>query len=200
MQQKNTNEITVFIVDDDTQIRQSLQWLFESMHFSVKCYNSASNFLDNYSPLFRGCLILDVRMPNMSGLELLEELKSRNNHLPVIIITGHGDVPMAVRAMKAGAIDFISKPFNDQELLEKIQHAILKNTKNVAIDTSKYLASLTARERDVLNLVIDGKKNKQISEELGIAISTVQLHRAKVMEKMHVKNIAQLVKICLLTP
>lgn len=192
------SEPTVFVVDDDPEIRRALQWLFESVELNVRCYDSASAFLEDYNDSLRGCLLADVRMPGVSGLELLEQLKLHKNRLPVIVITGHGDVPMAVRAMKAGAIDFVTKPFNDQQLLEQIQNIIVQETRSIPAssnkDVTQLLASLTLRERQVLDLVVEGKLNKQIADELEIALSTVEIHRARVMKKMNARNLAQLIK------
>ena len=174
MTKADTMKPTIFVVDDDPKIRDALQWLFESIHLNVVLFESALAFLEPYDEHRRGCLIIDVRMPGMSGLELLEHLKIKKNTLPVIVITGHGDIPMAVRAMKAGAIDFILKPFNDQYLLEQIQKALVHDLRQPVSATNEPLnacfASLTAREHDVMALVVSGKLNKQIASELGIVI------------------------------
>jgi two-component system response regulator FixJ len=192
-------EPTVFVVDDNNSICQALEWLFSSINLNVKTFNCPLLFLKEYNPMKRGCIVIDVRMPGMSGLELVERLKALHNRLPIIVITGHGDIPMAVRAMKAGAIDFISKPFNDQYLLEQIQYAIKKNVADCMTDSceniSGKISSLTYRERQIFDLIIQGQLNKQIAIKLNIAMSTVELHRARVMKKMQVKTLAQLVKI-----
>lgn len=191
-------ENTVFVIDDDPGIRDALQWLFESVHVPVKTYATATSFFSGYCSSLRGCLILDVRMPGMSGLELLEQLKLRKNHLPIIVITGHGDIPMAVRAMKAGATDFISKPFNDQYLLDQIQKAFNQRQSHADTLSNEKIAacfeSLTSRERDIIALIAEGKLNKQIAQELNIALSTVEIHRSRVMQKMQAKTLAQLIK------
>jgi len=193
---------TVFVVDDDPKICEALQWLLESVNLKVKTFGSAIDFLKQYNSSQQGCLIIDVRMPGMSGLELLDQLKLQKNHIPVIVITGHGDIPMAVRAMKAGAMDFISKPFNDQHLLDQIQKALnQKMPSSVPIldeRIRKRFASLTPREHEVMLLVVAGKLNKQIAHELGLALSTVELHRSRVMQKMETKTLADLIKAYLL--
>jgi len=199
MKDKKDNEPIIFIIDDDLNIRQALQWLFESVCMKVETYENAINFLEIYNPNAHGCIVADIRMSGMSGLELLEQLKLRRNHLPVILITGHGDIPMAVRAMKAGALDFISKPFNDQYLLEQVQKALAQarqpfNQKSLNIIIERY-DSLTVREREIMKMVTVGKLNKQIGHELNIAISTVELHRSHVMQKMQAKSVAELVKL-----
>lgn len=195
------NNATVYIVDDDPQICKSFRWLFESVNLKVETYENAKNFLDNYNETQNGCLITDVRMPIMSGIELLEHLNTKNNQLAVIIITGYGDIPMAVRAMKAGAYDFILKPVNHQDLLEVTQKCLKKNQITIPrpqSDFSERLNSLTKREKQIMDLVIEGKLNKQIAYDLNISISTVEAHRAKVMKKMHTKTLADLIKINLI--
>lgn len=190
---------TIFIVDDDLETRNSLSWLMESVKLSTETFNSAIDFLKNYDPARIGCVLLDIRMPEMSGLELLDTLNAMNNRLPIIVITGHGDLPMAVRAMKSGAIDFILKPFNAQQLIEQIQKAIVQNANNVKLFSYKTVisdfATLTLRESTVMNLIVEGKLNKEIAQELQIAVSTVEIHRSRVMKKMHAKNITQLVRM-----
>jgi len=190
---------TVFVIDDDQALCQSLRWLLESVGLQVETYNSGTSFLEKYDAERRGCLLIDIRMPGMSGLELQEQLISRHNLIPIIFITGHGDVPMAVRAMKAGAVDFITKPFNDQLLLELIQKAIAQDLNRPDIHQQRQYAErmgqLTTRELEIMKLVVNGKLNKVIAHELGISIKTVELHRAHVMQKMQVKSLAELVKI-----
>lgn len=196
-----TSDKIVFVVDDDPKVCEALQWLLESVGLKSKIFLSATAFLKNYNPEQQGCVIIDVRMPGMSGLELLDQLKLQKKHLPVIIITGHGDIPMAVRAMKAGAMDFILKPFNDQHLLDQIQKAL--NHKTAYIDSennekvAKLFATLSVRESEVMFLVISGKLNKQIAHELGLALSTVELYRSRVMLKMKAKTIVDLIRTCL---
>ncbi len=194
-------DAAVFVVDDDPVICQSFRWLFESVNIPVRTYESAKDFLDCYSCKQKGCLIIDVRMPVMSGLELLEHLNTLRNQLSVIMITGYGDIPMAVRAMKAGATDFILKPVNHQHLLEITQKCLKKthiHSFHSQPDFYERLHRLTKRERQVMDLVIEGKLNKQIAHELDISISTVEVHRANVMRKMETKTLAELIKINLL--
>ncbi len=194
----NSNNQTIFIVDDDLNVCNALRWLFESVHFKVETYTSALAFLDHYHCNRQGCLIADVRMPIMSGLELLEHLNLQKNRLPVIIITGYGDIPMAIRAMKLGAIDFVLKPFNDQCLLEIVQKLPMQSVDTDTIEhVNKRIDRLSERERQVIDLILEGNLNKQIAHELSISISTVEAHRASIMRKMQAKNLAQLIKLCL---
>jgi two-component system, LuxR family, response regulator FixJ len=196
---------TVFIVDDDNELCQSLQFLLESVGLTVKIFNNGHDFLATFQPAQTGCILLDIRMPLMSGLELQEQLTLRQNTLPIIFMTGHGDVPMAVRAMKAGAFDFLTKPFNDQTMLDQIQKAIAQHQK-LASNTQQHLnahtgfKSLTSREREVLQLIVQGKLNKEIAYELNISAKTVELHRAHVMQKMQAATVAELVRLYLLVP
>jgi FixJ family two-component response regulator len=196
-----TSEPTVFIVDDDQVMRDSLRWLLESLKLNVETYASAKDFLSTYDPVHPGCLLLDVRMPDISGLQLQEILAARKIRIPVILITGHGDISMAVRAMKAGAFDFIEKPFNDQALLERIQLGLATDARlrREAMEREKAvkrIGSLTPRENEVLDKVVSGKSNKLIAAELGISIKTVEVHRARVMEKMSVTSVAELTALC----
>lgn len=191
---------TVFVVDDDQAMRSSLQWLIESVGLNVECFDSAEGFLDSYYPGRPGCLLLDVRMPGMSGLELQDYLKNNEIRIPVIIITGHGDVPMSVRAMKAGAIDFIEKPFNDEMLLDSIRNALSldedqRDLQAEMAELASRLAHLTPREHEVMNMVTNGKSNKEIANTLGVSAKTVEAHRAKVMEKMQAQSLAELVRM-----
>ena len=190
---------TVFVVDDDPEICKSFQWLFESINLPVQTYKNAKDFLGSYTNQ-PGCLIIDVRMPIMSGLELLEQLNSSHTQLPVIIITGYGDISMAIRAMKAGAEDFILKPVNHQNLLEVTQKCLkkIKNNSQYQAIVHDRIKSLTKREKEVMDLVVEGKLNKQIAYELNISISTVEVHRANVMRKMEAKSLAELIKINLM--
>ncbi len=192
------NNRTLIIVDDDTNICDSLRCLFESVHFVVETYTSAHSFLEkyNYNHYKQGCIIIDVRMPIMSGLELLEHLKLNKNRLPIIMITGYGDIPMAIRAMKLGARDFILKPFNEQCLLEAVQCQTSRsaNTNTIEHITDR-VNCLSDRERQVIDLISAGKLNKEIAYELSISISTVEVHRANIMRKMQAKNLAQLIKL-----
>jgi FixJ family two-component response regulator len=193
---------TVFVVDDDPAMRSSLRWLIESVGLSVVTCANAREFLDLYRPEQPGCLLLDVRMPGMSGLDLQAELGFRSITLPIIIITGYAEVPIAVRAMKAGALDFIEKPFSDEALLQRIRKAISLDATRRRIDFERKsiasrLEQLTARERDVLNGVILGKSNKVIASELRLSTKTVEAHRAHVMEKMQAASLAELVRLSL---
>jgi RNA polymerase sigma factor (sigma-70 family) len=197
-----TEDPTVFIVDDDDGVRSALALLMESIGMPVKTYESAQAFLDKFDPLQSGCIILDIRMKGMSGLDLQERLTQEPIYPPIIIITGHGDVPMAVRAVKAGAIDFIEKPFNDQVLLDSIHRAIEQDAKRrgkamqlAEIETR--LERLTPREHEILNLVASGMRNKTIATNLNISQSTVEAHRAKVMEKMQARSLSDLMRMML---
>jgi len=191
---------TVFVVDDDPGVRDSLQLLIKSIGLDAETYPSADDFLEAYDPETPGCLVLDVRMPGMSGLELQQELASRSSTLPIIFVTAHADVPMAVDAVKAGAADFVQKPFRDQDLIDKIQHAIEENAR-VRLELADQaqiasrIASLTPREREVMALVVEGKANKVVAHSLGLSQRTVEIHRARVMEKMHAESVAQLVQM-----
>ena len=196
-------ESTVFVVDDDADLRESVGWLLESAGLRVKSYSTAQEFLTHYKPEEPGCLLLDVRMPGLSGLDLQEELRRRGVPPPIIIMTGHARVPMAVRALKDGAIDFIQKPFSDQSLLERIRQAIDldRRTRQMRVECTNFaalLAHLTPREREVMDLVIAGKPNKIIASDLGISSKTVEIHRGRVMEKMQVESVAELVRLNLL--
>lgn len=192
-------EQIIYLVDDDEALRDSLVWLLESQGFKVEAFASAEAFLRVWRPEFNGCLLLDVRMPGMSGLELHERLRAHYCTLPVIFITGHGDVPMAVAALKKGAVDFIEKPFNDAELLRIVNQCLANEQESRArrrqdAEVSRRLDQLTQREREVLDLIIVGKLNKQIADVLGISIKTVEVHRARVMEKMAAQSLAELVQ------
>jgi FixJ family two-component response regulator len=189
----------IFVVDDDDAQRDSLVWLLESHGHAVRAFPSAENFLAGWDGNPAGCLLLDVRMPGMSGLELFEELARRHCPLPVILITGHGDVAMAVEALKKGVVDFIEKPFSAEEMLKTVGHCLMRESEERELrcaraDTAQRLAQLTAREREVLDLIIVGKLNKQIADVLGISIKTVEVHRARVMEKMGASTLASLIR------
>jgi RNA polymerase sigma factor (sigma-70 family) len=191
---------TVYIVDDDDAMRESLTWLIESVGLNVETYASADEFLESYYPGRPGCVLLDVRMPGMSGLELQGHLQKQQVTVPVIMITGHGDVPMAVRAMKSGAIDFIEKPFNDEQLLESIRNALAiddtrRDQQSFKAEVASRLAQLTPRESEVMDMVTAGKSNKEIANSLGVSAKTVEAHRAKVMEKMEAGSLAELVRL-----
>jgi len=197
------SEPTVFIVDDDLAVARSLRWLIESVQLKVETFASAQAFLDGYDAAKPGCLVLDVRMPGMSGIELQERLTAQRIRVPIIFITGHGDVQMAVRAVQAGAFDFIEKPFNDQDLLDRMQRAISFDAERRGRDTqraqlSALVASLTPREREVMDLVVEGMSNKAVANTLGLSAKTVEVHRAKVMEKMNARSVSDLVKMSML--
>lgn len=192
-------ETTVFVVDDDPDVRKSLQRLIESVRLPVETFGSAQEFLEAYDPMQPGCLVLDVRMPGMSGLELQERLARDHRTLPVIIITAHGDLPMAVQAMKHGAVDVIEKPFRDQILLDRIQQAIDRDAKSreeaaLRADINSRLQQLTPREREVLDMLIGGNRNKAIAEALGVSQKTVEFHRANIMTKMRANTLADVVR------
>ena len=197
------SEPTVFVVDDDQAMRTSLQWLIESTGMQVRTFASADSFLAAYYPGRAGCMLLDVRMPGMSGLELQSYMAREGYRLPVIIITGHGDVAMAVRAMKAGAVDFIEKPFHDEDLLRSIRNALeLDQRQRVSRATraeiAARLAELTPREHEVMAMVTEGKSNKEMAAALGVTSKTVEAHRARVMEKMRAESLAELVRMALI--
>jgi FixJ family two-component response regulator len=194
------SETTVFVVDDDEAVRQSLSMLVETVGLNVETYSGGQEFLNEYDPEKAGCLVLDVRMPGISGLELQAKLAEQRCSPPVIIITGHGDVPMAVKAIKAGAIGFIEKPFRDQELLDKIQEAIDIDARQRCelarrAKTEDKLKRLTPRERQVMEHLIVGKPNKKIAAELQISQKTVDFHRTNIFEKMGVNSTVELVRM-----
>jgi RNA polymerase sigma factor (sigma-70 family) len=191
----------VYVVDDDDALRDSLRWLLESAGYKVSAHSTAERFLLAYRPGMAGCLVLDVRMPGASGLELQQELMRRAATLPIIFVTGHGDVPMAVEAVKNGAFHFLEKPFKDEQLLRLIDEASRQSVPATEhaqrLCAAARLATLTQREREVMDLVVHGRKNKQIADDLGISIKTVEAHRARAMEKMDVSSVAELVRATL---
>ncbi len=196
------SEPRVHVIDDDEAMRDSLKWLLESRGLKVDLYASGDAFLQAFDRAFCGCLVLDVRMPGMSGLDLYEQLKARACTMPVVYITGHGDVPMAVSALKKGAADFIEKPFNDQDMLSLIESCMEQDraaseSRAEAASVAQRLDSLTQRENEVLSLVVSGKLNKQMADELGISIKTVEVHRSRVMQKMGANSVAELVQLTL---
>jgi FixJ family two-component response regulator len=198
----NNARPTIFVVDDDAAVRDALKMLLRSVGQAVETYGSGQEFLDTYSEDRPGCLVLDIRMPGMSGLELQQKLNEKHSILPIIFITGHGDVPMAVEAMQAGAVDFIQKPFRDQDLIDRINQALEKDAANRAAlgernDIRRRLETLTPREREVLDLVVHGKANKVIAGDLKLSQRTVEIHRARVMEKMQASSLAHLVRMVL---
>jgi FixJ family two-component response regulator len=198
-----TRDPTVFVVDDDPAMRASLRWLIESVGIAVVTFATAYEFLESYDGGKPGCLLLDVRMPGMSGLDLQAELGARRISIPVLIITGYAEVPIAVRAMKAGAFDFIEKPFSDQTLLDRIRRAIAvdceaRKTAEECADAVERVRRLTPRERDVMDRVVLGKSNKVIADDLGLSPKTVEAHRKHVMEKMAAESLAALIRLALL--
>ena len=191
---------TVFVVDDDEGVRNSLRFLLKSVGLTTRALASASEFLEVYTHNQPGCLVLDVRMPGMSGIELQQQLNLRGAAIPVIFITGHGDIPMAVEAMQHGAFDFLQKPFRDQDLIDRIQRALERDARNRTVLAQhvrirERLESLTPREREVLTLMTRGKPNKVMAAELGVSQRTVEIHRARVMEKSGANSLAHLVRM-----
>ena len=191
---------TVFIVDDDPAIRFAMQALMDSVNIQHEIFSSADEFLATVPEQRPGCLVLDIRMPGLGGLELQQELIEHENTLPIIFITGHGDVPMAVEAMQKGAVDFIQKPFRDQDLLDRITEALKtdkdrREEQQKHAEVAKRVERLTNREHEVFDLVVTGKPNKVIAYELGVSQRTVEIHRARVMEKMQARSLADLVKM-----
>ena len=193
---------TIFIVDDDPAMRDSLSWLIETIGYPVKVFSSAQEFLDAYQPDDPGCLILDVRLPGMSGLQLQQKMKGDGIHLPIIIISGHGDVPMAVKAMQQGAMVFLEKPFRDQELLDNIQEALVVDEQNrkrdaISSEVQTCVDLLTQREKEVMELMVKGNPSKEIARHCGISVKTIEIHRARVMEKMKASSLPELVHMVL---
>ncbi|MCC5793807.1 MAG: response regulator transcription factor [Chromatiales bacterium] len=198
------NELsTVFVVDDDQAVRDSLGLLLKSVGINSRLFDSAQALIDAYDPDWRGCVVLDIRMPGMSGMELQQQLIELHCALPVIFITGHGDVPMAVDAMQKGAFDFIQKPFRDQELLDRINQAInldaaQRSEEEQQRAVGERYETLTPREREVMECVVRGLANKVIAMDLELSQRTVEIHRARVMEKMHARSLAELVRMSLM--
>jgi FixJ family two-component response regulator len=195
-----TTEARVYVVDDEEAICDSVGLLLKSVRLASRSFSDPGDFLRQWQPGWRGCLLLDVRMPRMSGLEVQRVLKERGNRLPVIFMTGHGDVPMAVEAMRAGALDFLQKPFNDDELIGRVQEALARDAEHAASarqrsEIEHRYASLTPREREIARCLIDGASNKVIAINLGLSERTVELHRARIMQKMNVRALAQLVQL-----
>jgi FixJ family two-component response regulator len=192
----------VMVVDDDAGLRNAMRSLLKSVGITSTLFASAQEFLDAYQPSQRGCLVLDIRMPGMSGMELQQQLNIRGAVIPVIFMSGHADIPMAVEAMQHGAFDFLQKPFRDQDLLDRIQRAIVRDTEmrqslGEHARIKAHLESLTPREREVLDLMTQGKQNKVVGQELGVSPRTIEIHRARVMEKMGAHSVAELVRMML---
>lgn len=194
---------SVFVVDDEPDVRAALRLLIKSVGYTVECFESADQFFSQFEPGQRGCLILDVRMPGMSGMDLQEKLSAMNALLPIIMISGHGEIPMAVKAVQNGAIDFLQKPFSDQQLLDRISQAMEIESKRrsehgIQQEVQEKYNSLTPREREIFAEVVAGKLNKIIAYELNISTRTVEIHRAKAMEKMGAKNLSELINLATL--
>ena len=190
----------VFVVDDDPSVRSSLKFLMSSVGLQVESFDSADALLKRKMPDAPSCLVLDVRLRGLSGLDFQRELAARNCHMPIIFITGHGDIPMSVRAMKAGAVEFLTKPFRDQDLLDAVRIALEKDRerrerKKEVSDLKERFNSLTPREQKVISMVVAGMLNKQIADQLGTAENTVKVHRSRAMEKMRAQSVAELVKM-----
>ena len=193
---------TVYVVDDDEAVRDSVQWLLEGQDFRVRCFESAETFLARYDPREVACMIVDIRMNGMSGLELQDRLVERGSPLPIAIITGHGDIPLAVDTMKKGALDFIQKPFKEEQLISLVERMLEQARSNFSeqqqtASRDALLAKLTGREAQVLERIVAGRLNKQIADDLGISIKTVEAHRANIMEKLGANTVADLLKLAL---
>ncbi len=203
--ERSLDDPTVFIVDDDPDVRDALAMLLESMGRRVEAWASADGFLGDYDPERPGCLILDVRLPGMNGLTAQSELARRGVDLPVIFISGHGDIPMAVRAVRAGALDFLEKPFSDQAVLDCVDRALAmdrerRSEREAEAEVCARVATLTPREHEVMDKLIEGKVNKIVARELDCSTRTVEIHRARVLQKMGVDNVSQLVRRVLAHP
>ena len=194
---------TIFVVDDDEAIRDSLAVLLKTVDLNATTFSSGDEFLEAYDPGWEGCILLDIRMPGTSGMEVQKRLAESGCSIPVIFITGHGDIPMAVEAMHGGAFDFIQKPFRDQDLLDRIDQALTTSNEQEQQSARKktvqnQLQTLTPREQEVMQLVVHGSANKVIAMDLGVSQRTVEIHRARVMEKMQARSLAELVRMALL--
>jgi FixJ family two-component response regulator len=190
----------VFVVDDDPSVRSSLKFLISTVGLQVETFESAETALQKLSPEAPGCLVLDVRLRGLSGLDLQRELAARNCPVPIVFITGHGDIPMTVRAMKAGAVEFLTKPFRDQDLLDAIQIALQRDQarrkqEKELTELQQRFDLLTSREREVISLVAAGKLNKQIADQLGTAENTIKVHRSRAMEKLGADSLADMVRM-----
>ena len=203
MSKPSAVDSVVFVVDDDASVCAALKSLFESVGLTVDLFESAAAFLESQHPDLPSCLVLDVRLPGLSGLEFQDELLKANIHLPIIFITGHGDIPMSVRAMKAGAVEFLTKPFRDQDLLDAVRLALQRDRtrreeeKSIATLKTRY-ASLTPREKEVLGFVTAGLLNKQIAAKMGVSEITVKVHRGNAIRKMGTRSLAELIKVAAL--
>ncbi len=193
----------VFVVDDDAAVRDSMRWLMDSVGLRVEAFDSGEAFLRAITPESSGCVVLDLRMPGLGGLDVHAQLRERGINLPVIVVSGHGDVPIAVRALKSGVADFVENPFKDQELLDCVQQALRRDAEQSLQrlrreELMTRYRTLTPRELDVLRLVVDGQANKAIGSSLGISQKTVETHRARVMEKMAARSVSELVRMTLI--
>ncbi|MDH3713209.1 MAG: response regulator [Gammaproteobacteria bacterium] len=197
-----TDEATVFVVDDDDAVRDSVMLLLKSAGLATEGYGDGQSFLDAVDAKRAGCIVLDVRMPGMSGLDLQKKLNELGSTLPIVFVTGHGDVPMAVEAMRAGAEEFLQKPFRDQDLLDRVHTALQRDQDNRAVNIQRHdvqdrVAQLTAREREVFEQLVNGESTKQIAAAFALSPRTVEIHRSRVLEKMGVRSVAELVKLAL---
>jgi RNA polymerase sigma factor (sigma-70 family) len=195
-----TEAPVVFVVDDDQSVRSSLKFLLSTVGLQAETFDSADSFLRKKPPDVPSCLVLDVRLPGLSGLDFQRELAARNICIPIVFLTGHGDIPMSVRAMKAGAVEFLTKPFRDQDLLDAVRIALERDRarreqEKQITELQQRFNSLTFREREVISLVVAGKLNKQIADQLGTAENTIKVHRSRAMEKMHAESLAELVRM-----
>ena len=194
------NPATVYVVDDDRELLQALRWLLESAHFGVETFGAAQEFIDAYDPAKPGCLLLDVRMPGMSGIELQQVLKSQNKNIPIVFLTGHGDVPMAVQCLNSGGFHFLEKPFKDEELLDRISAALrrdgeLRHDSSQRTEASTLLSQLTCREREVMQLLLDGLTNRRVASRLDISEKTVAAHRSNLMRRLGATSLVDLVRL-----
>ena len=194
---------TVYVVDDDAAVRSAIGMLMRSVGHRPLMFGSAAEFLDNYDPSAQGCVVLDVRMPGMSGLDVQDRLNRLGAKIPIIFVTGHGDVPMAVQAMRNGAEEFLQKPFRDQDLIDRVNQALDKCAAQAASQSEEREAlsrieALTAREKEILHLIVTGHANKVIAADLGLSARTVEVHRANIMDKMQVQSLAELVRLVVL--